>query len=94
MKSSNKRKGGKCQGILRKSSQWCNWDMERTTRSEEEDKEMRKEEKRGRNSGRKGRATDDKFTSINAGENRRGMKSRNKRKRGKKSEGKEEVEEK
>ena len=27
IKSSNKRKGWKCQGILRKSSQWCNWDM-------------------------------------------------------------------
>ena len=27
MKNSNKRKGGKCQGILRKSSQWYNWDM-------------------------------------------------------------------
>ena len=27
MESSNKRKGGKCQGILRKSSQWCKWDM-------------------------------------------------------------------
>ena len=32
MKSSNKRKGGKCQGILRKSSQWCNWDMKRKRR--------------------------------------------------------------
>ena len=29
MKSSNKRKGGKCQGILQKSSQWCNWDLKR-----------------------------------------------------------------
>ena len=64
MKSSNKRKGGKCQVILRKSLQWCNWDEEEE-KSEEEEKEMKKEEKRGkkslgRNSG-KGRATDDKF---------------------------------
>ena len=27
MKISNKKKGGKCQGILGKSSQWCNLDM-------------------------------------------------------------------
>ena len=63
MKSSNKRKGGKCQGILRKSSQswqWCNWDMKRKKKSEEEEKKHRK---RGRNSG-KGRATDDKFNEA------------------------------
>ena len=63
MKSSNKRKGGKCQVILRKSSQWCYWDEEKE-RSEDEEKEMKKEEKNrkslGRNSGN-GRATDDKF---------------------------------
>ena len=61
MKNNNKRKGEKCQGILRKSSQWCNWDMKGKKGSEEKEKE--KEEKRGkrdRNSG-KGRVTDDKF---------------------------------
>ena len=62
MKSSNKRKGGKCQVILRKSSQWCNWDEEEE-KSEEKEKEMKKEEKREKSLGNsgKGRATDDKF---------------------------------
>ena len=32
MKSSIERKGGKCQGILSKLSQWCNWDMKRKRR--------------------------------------------------------------
>ena len=31
-KLNNNRKGGKCQGILRKSLQWCNWDMKRKRR--------------------------------------------------------------
>ena len=38
-KSSNKRKGGKCQGISRKSSQWCNWDMKRKRRIRKKEKE-------------------------------------------------------
>ena len=122
MKSSNKRKGGKCQWILRKSSQWCNWDMKRTrrVRKKEKKREGKKKRKRGRNSG-KVRVTDDEFkwsqanewrklnwnnqneeefeeTDMtdeeickigkndrwirNAGDNSRGMKSRNKRKWG------------
>ena len=62
MKSSNKRKGEKCQGILRKSSQWCNWDVQGKWGSEETEKEIKKDEKRERdtNSG-KGSATDDKI---------------------------------
>ena len=32
MKSGNKKTGEKCQGILRESSQWCNWDMKRKRR--------------------------------------------------------------
>ena len=51
------RKGGKCQGILRKSSQWCNWDMKRmrSVRKKKKKRE-RKRRKGGRNSG-KGRVT-------------------------------------
>ena len=49
MQSSKKRKGEKCQGILRKSSQWCNWDMKRTRRvwKKKKKREMRKKEKKG-----------------------------------------------
>ena len=43
MKSSNKRNGGKCQGILRKSSQWCNWDMKGKRRVRK--KNLKEEEK-------------------------------------------------
>ena len=61
MKSSNKRNGGKCQGILRKSSQWCNWDMKGKRKVRKKNlKEEEKEKRRGRNSV-KGRATDCKF---------------------------------
>ena len=64
MKSSNKRNGGKCQGILRKSSQWCNWDMKGKRRVRKKNlkklEEEEKEKRRGRNSF-KGRATDCKF---------------------------------
>ena len=60
MKCSNKRKGGKWQGILRKSSQWCNWDMKMKWKVRKKTNEKQgKREKKGRNSG-KGRATDDK----------------------------------
>ena len=45
MISSNKRKEGKCQRILRKSSEWCNWDMKRKG-SEKTEKETKKEEKK------------------------------------------------
>ena len=101
MKRNNKRKGGKCQGILRKSWHWCNWDMKRMRRVRKKKKkwERRKMIKRGRNSGI-GRLADDKLKwsqanewgKLNwkkdrhigyAGDNRRGMKSRNKRKWGK-----------
>ena len=43
MKSNNNRKRGKCQGILRKSWQWCNWDMKRMRRVR---KKKKKEERR------------------------------------------------
>ena len=59
MKSSNNKKGGKCQGMLRKSSQWCNWDMKRKRRVRKKKKEMKKR-KRGGNSGKR-RATEDKY---------------------------------
>ena len=45
MKSRNKRKRGKCQGILRISSQWYNWDMKKKRRVRKK-KKMKKEEKR------------------------------------------------
>ena len=45
--------------MLRKSSQWCNWDMNRKRRvRKKNEKEGEKKRKWGRNSG-KGRATDD-----------------------------------
>ena len=59
MKSSIKRKGGKCQGILRIPSQWCNLDMKKKKKWKRKTKRIgkgRKRRKRGRNSG-KGRAT-------------------------------------
>ena len=47
MKSSNKRKGGKCQGILRKSSQWCNWDMKRMRRGRKKKKKRERKKEKG-----------------------------------------------
>ena len=38
MKSSNKRRGGKCQEILRKLSHWCNWDMKKKRRIRKKNK--------------------------------------------------------
>ena len=46
MKSSNKRKGGKCQVILRKSSQWCNWDEEEEWGRRKKKWKRRKKEKK------------------------------------------------
>ena len=47
-----------CQGILRKSSQWCYWDVKEKRRVRKKTlKKEEKREKKGRNSG-KGRATD------------------------------------
>ena len=45
MKSSNKRKRGKCQGILRKSSQWCNWDMMRKRRVRKKKRKWKRRKK-------------------------------------------------
>ena len=46
MKNRNKRKWGKCQGILRKSSQLVLLGYEEDENSEEEEKETRKEKKK------------------------------------------------
>ena len=47
--TATREKGGKCQGILRKSWQWCNWDMKRVRRVRKKKKkwERRKNEKTG-----------------------------------------------
>ena len=65
--STLKRKGEKCKGLLRKSLQWCNWDMKRKRRVSMKKKKWKRREKRkrGRNSGN-WKATDDfKWSQAN-----------------------------
>ena len=47
MKSSSMRKGGKFQGILRKSSQWCIWDMKSKRRVRKKINEKGGKKKKG-----------------------------------------------